>query len=427
MNLTTRLNKSSKGLVLVIWAILFFMSQMGLQAQEVNGPFFEKELLFPVEHWHNHSSSIVELPNGDLLVAWFHGSGEKNADDTVILGARWSKQIKVWSKPFLLADTPFFPDTNCVLYIDSQERLWLFWPTILANEWHTALMNYRLSTDYQQPDGPPAWDWSDNIFLIPKNMASRTIEVIGPDVDSEESVDGGRSYGGGSARELKVRARRLITRAQDKYFSRVGWFTRNHPIEIPSGRMIVPMYSDGYSFGIMALSDDRGKTWFSSEPIVGYGGIQPSVVRRGDGELVAYMRDNGPAPKRMQISYSRDDGVSWTAAADTELPNPGSSCEVIRLKDSSWVLVYNDTESGRSSLAIALSEDEGHSWKYIRHLERYEAISEERKPSFSYPSVIQARDGSIHVTYSYFTSGSPREKTIRHVRLNSEWIKADKD
>jgi hypothetical protein len=26
------------------------------------------------ETWHNHSSSIVELPNGDLLVCWFHGA-----------------------------------------------------------------------------------------------------------------------------------------------------------------------------------------------------------------------------------------------------------------------------------------------------------------------------------------------------------------
>jgi hypothetical protein len=60
-----------------------------------------------------------------------------------------------------MADTPFFPDTNCVLYIDSQQRLWLLWPAILANEWHTALMKYRLSTNYQQAEGPPKWDWSD--------------------------------------------------------------------------------------------------------------------------------------------------------------------------------------------------------------------------------------------------------------------------
>jgi hypothetical protein len=48
----------------------------------------ERDLIFPTETWHNHSSSIVELPNDDLLVCWFHGSGERTADDVKILGAR---------------------------------------------------------------------------------------------------------------------------------------------------------------------------------------------------------------------------------------------------------------------------------------------------------------------------------------------------
>jgi predicted neuraminidase len=309
-----------------------------------------------------------------------------------------------------MADTPFFPDTNCVLYIDSQKRLWLLWPAILANEWHTALMKYRLSTDYQQPEGPPKWDWSDNILLIPKNIAERTKEVFGGDVGKE-----------GPEGEL---AAQLIERAQDKYFSRVGWFTRTHPIELPSGRMIVPLYSDGYSFSLMALSDDAGKTWFASEPIVGDGNIQPSVVRKKDGTLVAFMRDNGSAPKRIHISTSKDDGMSWTPAADTEFPNPGSSCEAIVLRDGSWVIVYNDTERGRNSLAISRSDDEGETWKWKRHIERDE--QETRPSSFHYPSVIQSNDGAIHVTYSYFINSLPEDaprKSIKHARFNVEWVK----
>src|SRR5690349_20243807 len=51
-------------------------------------PFLKSELLFPVEFWHNHASSIVETPEGDLLVCWFHGSGERQADDVLVLGAR---------------------------------------------------------------------------------------------------------------------------------------------------------------------------------------------------------------------------------------------------------------------------------------------------------------------------------------------------
>ena len=43
----------------------------------------DAELVFPLEHWHNHASMVVEAPNGDLLVCWFHGSGERTADDVV--------------------------------------------------------------------------------------------------------------------------------------------------------------------------------------------------------------------------------------------------------------------------------------------------------------------------------------------------------
>ena len=44
----------------------------------------------------------------------------------------------------------------------------------------------------------------------------------------------------------------------------------------------------------MAISDDRGETWTASRPLIGFGNIQPSLVRKNDGELVAFMRDNGP-------------------------------------------------------------------------------------------------------------------------------------
>ena len=112
-------------------------------AQSARPAFLESEFIFPLEHWHNHASMIVELPDGDLLVCWFHGSGERTADDVVVRGARLRKGERTWSDPFLLADTPGYPDTNATMFVDPKQRLWLMWPTILANEWHTALMKYK--------------------------------------------------------------------------------------------------------------------------------------------------------------------------------------------------------------------------------------------------------------------------------------------
>jgi predicted neuraminidase len=371
----------------------------------VAAPQYSGELIFPPEKWHNHSSSIVELPNGDFLVCWFHGSGEREADDVLINAARWNHATGKWSAPFVLADTPGFPETNPVLFIDSHHRLFFFWPLIIAHRWETALMKYRISTDYQQESGPPRWEHQDNIVLIPKNIVARTKEYAGKAAEgSGETAD---------------RARKLIAHAEDEYFSRVGWFTRTHPLELPSGRILVPMYSDGYSFGIMAITDDRGYTWTASEPIVGAGCIQPSVVQKKDGSLVAYLRDNGPPPKRAHVSFSHDDGLTWTPARDTDIPNPGTSLENIRLRDGNWIMVYNDIERGRYSLVAALSDDEGATWKWKRHLDG--SPSNESRNQYHYPSVIQSKDGAIHVTYSYFV---PEGKSIKHVRINEEWVKA---
>src|SRR5262245_56958549 len=101
-------------------------------------PFCDSELIFPLEHWHNHGSCIVQTPSGDLIICWFHGSGERRADDVKIEGARKRKGL-AWSNRFTMADTPGYPDTNCCLLLDPEGQLWLFWPTILANQWETAL------------------------------------------------------------------------------------------------------------------------------------------------------------------------------------------------------------------------------------------------------------------------------------------------
>ena len=100
-------------------------------------------------------------------------------------------------------------------------------------------------------------------------------------------------------------------------------------------------------------------------------GKHPALDRQEkDGTLVAYMRDNGPAPKRLMISRSTDRGDTWSQVQDTQLPNPGAGAEVRVLASGKWVLIYNDLERGRYSLAVSLSDDEGETWRWTRHLER---------------------------------------------------------
>ena len=383
----------------------------GLSAAERDAPYFQTENIFPLDVLHNHASCIVELPNGDLLTCWYRGSGERTADDVQILGARKRKGSKQWSAPFLLADQPGFPDTNPCLFVDSRQRLWMIWQTILANEWHTALTQYRITTDWDRP-AEPLWQTSEPLLLIPRNFAPKVKEALEPLLQSD------------SERVVKW-AKDRLQKANDKYFSRMGWMTRAHPVELLNGRIIVPLYSDGYDFSLMAITDDGGKTWSSSEPLPGFGNIQPAIARRKDGTLVAYMRDNGPPPKRLHISESKDQGITWSPVKDTDIPNPGSGSDVIVLKDGSWALINNDLERGRHDLVLRLSDDEGQTWKWKRSVERDNRG--QGASTFHYPSLLQTRDGMIHTSYSYFLNHVPKtepRQTIRHALFNTAWVKA---
>ena len=70
-------------------------------------------------------------------------------------------------------------------------------------------------------------------------------------------------------------------------------------------------------------------------------------------------------------------------------------------------------------MAAAISDDEGATWKWKRHLDGNPETPGANQ--YHYPSVIQAKDGAIHVTYSYFTAEG---KAIKHARLTEDWVTA---
>ena len=162
---------------------------------------------------------------------------------------------------------------------------------------------------------------------------------------------------------------RFLGRLSDKLYNRLGWMPRTHVLRLPGGRLLLPLYSDTYNIALVAISDDEGATWRASHPIVSLGGVQPSLVRKRDGTIVAWMRDNGPPPQRAIVASSADEGITWTRGQDSDVPNPGSSLEVIALRDGSWLMVNNDTESGRARLSAWMSTDEGRTWPHRRAIE----------------------------------------------------------
>jgi len=380
------------------WLTVFLVvAQPKVEAQ------YAAELIFPLHDKHNHAPGLAELPDGELLATWYRGSGERSADDVAVYGAR-RKAGRAWSEPFLIADTPGFPDCNTALFLDGRKRLWLFYPTILANTWESCLTNFKV-TSRCAGAGPPQWDREGLILLKPDDFGEEARRLLEQELKDRQAE---------LSPQQQARLEELRRRLSDKLFQRLGWQPRCKPTLLPSGRMLLPLYSDTFSISIMAITDDSGQTWTASRPLIGFGNIQPTVLRRRDGTLVAYMRENGPRD-RVRVAESRDEGLTWGSVGISELPNPGSGLDGVRLVNGHWLLVYNDTTQGRHKLAASLSTDEGRTWTATRHLEN------EAAGSFHYPAVIQGTDGTIHCVYSYFVAAG---KSMKHAAFDEAWILA---
>ena len=432
--------------------LLMFSCKTGSR-QDQRG--FSTGLIFPFQDQHVHGSTVVRIPNGDILAAWFQGSGERWADDVMIMGARLAQGDSVWSEPFLMADVRGFPDINPILFMDQDDKLWLMWYPVLANQWETSIPMYRVSGNYQGP-GAPVWDWQEVLFvkagdktergiqpgdsfvrqvavqlrdyesylkqtLLPampdsiKSLVGREWEKYKKKLDSLSSgrnmIRGGRIQSDG--REISAELGYPLTR-------RIGWQTKNKAI-FTGQRMIVPLYSDGLDCSLFALTDDGGVNWMFSNPVLGGAGIQPTIAIRKDGGLVAYLRDNGPPPQRIQRTESVDNGMTWTIPKDDVLPNPGAGLDVVTLVSGEWLMVFNDQEKGRWDLTVAISEDEGRSWRWRKSLEH--DTSQVDPTSSHYPSVIADDDGQIHVVYSFHRNDIKPGKTIKYATFPVAWVK----
>jgi predicted neuraminidase len=375
-----------------------------IPASRGDEPFCTIEPVFAAEDKHNHASCLVELPGGDLLVTWYRGTGERQADDVEIYAARRHAGAPTWGPRFLWTDTPGYPDCNPATFVDPEGGLWLWWPVILDHRWEGALLKFAFTRDAPDAGKPIHFDREGVTHVTP----------VGFDAAAQTAL---QSLGGQILRLDESLFQEIEKRSKDELYQRLGWMPRVHAVALPSGRWLLPLYSDTFSCSIVLRSDDRGQTWQTGAPMIGFGNIQPSLVRRNDGTIVAFMRDNGPF-RRIRTAESKDEGATWGPVSSTDLPNPGAGIEAIRLASGAWLMVFNDTTAGRHSLALSLSDDEGRTWPVTRHL----AYDPNRKERFHYPSLIQAADGSIHVSYTH--GDQPNGSAIDHAHLNEAWIRA---
>jgi hypothetical protein len=374
---------------------------------------FTSEVVFTGDRGHVHASSIVETASGALIAVWyengdpagsgpFEGQDLDKREDVRVSGARKAPGAATWSAPLPFVDTAGFPDNNPALSIDRAGRLWLVHATLVGvpdEAWGSALPQARVSSDYDR-DGAPRWDQTHLLLPRPPGL----LPVV---AGAAEQL----RFGKGRTTEVAARSTRVLERLADPWARRLGWMPRTHPVSLDDGALLVPLANENFNVAAMAITRDGGQTWEYSAPVPTVGLIQPSVVSLGGQRLAAFFRD-ARGLGIIARSDSADGGLTWSEAQPSGLPNPSGGIEAIRLASGRLAVVYNNhTGRTRDRLAIALSDDEGRTWRWTRQL------ADAPGERFDYPSVFQARDGRIHVTFS------DNLKTIRHVSFTEEWVR----
>ena len=179
---------------------------------------------------------------------------------------------------------------------------------------------------------------------------------------------------------------------------------KNKPVQLADGDILCPSSSEDAGWRVHFERTHDLKNWVSTGAVndgIEIGAIQPSLLIHDSTHLQAVGRTR---QSRVFTIDSYDAGKTWGAMTLTDLPNPNSGTDAVTLSDSRFLMVYNHTPLGRSPLNVALSSD-GRTWIPVCTLEH-------REGEYSYPAVIQTRDGLIHITYTW------KRQRIKHVVLD---------
>jgi predicted neuraminidase len=314
----------------------------------------KQEIIFQNPPFNNcHASTLVETKTGEILLSCFGGSQEGKNDVSIWLYSLSNEDNNTPTKVAdgVVSDTLRYPTWNPVLFKETDGKLFLFYKVgPNPREWWGL---YKTSADNGKT-------WSLPVKL-PKG-------ILGP--------------------------------------------IKNKPIQLADGVILSPSSveeENGRWKGHIEKSIDGGVTWnlIQLDTNKKFDIIQPSILEYPEGRLQVLCRSK---QGKVVQAWSSDSGNTWSKLSATELLNPNSGTDAVTLKSGKQLIVYNpdvpgkDWFEGRGKLRVACSND-GITWKDVAVLENG------TKEEYSYPAIIQTKDGLIHITYTF------DRKNIKHVVL----------
>lgn len=330
------------------------------------------EFIYPLEGRPTpecHASTIVDTPQG-LVAAWFGGLHENHPEVGIWVarhdGSQWGQAVEVVNGSE--GEDREYACWNPVLFQPRGGPLWLFYKVGVSPKmwWGAAVTSEDNGRTWSKP-----WRLGTNSKLFAQNQ-----NLLGP--------------------------------------------IKNKPLQLADGRVVCPSSTENEGWRIhfetssnIELGSDAD--WQVVGPLQAgekLDAIQPSLLTHADDRLQIVCRTRQGV---LGTCWSSDAGRSWGPMQSLALPNPNSGTDAVTLADGRHLLVYNHSQrtplaNGRQILNVAISSD-GEQWKTLMSLE-----NEGDRAGYSYPAVIQAADGRVHITYTW------RRLTIKHVVLDPQQL-----
>ena len=274
-----------------------------------------------------------------------------------------------------------------------------------------------------------AWHWQ---VLTPKSLAAltgRVIRTLGNPV-LWRAPDGrlhlyvvSVSYGGWSGSAINSltldKTGRTVTSARRLILSPLFNFStlvRAQPVPMADGSVGLPAYHEFITkSGLWVVLGESGDVRRATPLPRRDGWLQPAVAPVSGEDATALLRCADPGIAKIGIAVTHNAGDSWQSTGELAIPNPDSGIALVRLRDQSLLLAANPLASGRSTLQLFRSTDDGHTWAASRVVESSARLSDE----FSYPCLAEGLDGTIHLSYTRLRKG------IRLLSFGPDWPKRE--
>ena len=307
-----------------------------------------------------HASTIEETKDG-LITSWFGGTNEKDPDVGIWISTFSGNN---WTSPIEVADG-----------VQEKGKRYPTWNPVLFNTGSEIKLFYKV--------GPTPRSWWGEVI-----SASENLENWSKPVKLPKDIFGP---------------------------------IKNKPVLLPNGDLLSPSSTEDHGWRVhMEISPDMGKTWSRTESLNDgkkVSIIQPTIILHPKEKVQMLCRSKG---SDILSSWSSDNGKTWSSFNSTGLPNPNSGIDAVTLKNGYHVLIYNhvackkgETWGDRHILNLAISKD-GLKWEAGVLLENDKDVDAE----YSYPAVIQSKDGMIHISYTW------NRKLIKHVVVDPKKIKS---